>query len=283
MDSNRLKVVNDGIFGSANHQFTTVSNKLYLVTADLIYGGAVDGRILINEGQFGGSIYSRTDTMASFDKTFSIVFKAVSHITDIVLQNAFGTSGGFGSTGDFNFWDNVSIKEINPLALSIQMDGRTTFADDDEFSSHQFMRWRASSDNFITMSGGTNTGDGLRILFQNVARSVDDTIPTGVVYNEGILVPFNLSSRHGSTFVNGATDGTALTANTTPVSLPELETTDLNLGYDFMGTIGKFRVWSEDLTDAGIVEATEPSTEPSLQLTFDGSSTNSFTVLDWSE
>ena len=50
-----------------------------------------------------------------------------------------------------------------------------------------------------------------------------------------------------------------------------------------MGTIGKFRVWSEDLTDAGIVEATAPSTEPSLQLTFDGSSTNSFTVLDWSE
>ena len=120
-------------------------------------------------------------------------------------------------------------------------------------------------------------------MFQQVAGGVNDTIPTGVVYNEGILVPFNLSSRHGSTFINGATDGTALTANTTPTALPDLSSSNLQLGYDYMGTIGKFRVWSEDLTDAGIVEATEPSTEPSLQLTFDGSSTTSFTVLDWSE
>ena len=103
------------------------------------------------------------------------------------------------------------------------------------------------------------------------------------VYSSGINVPFNIASRHGSTFINGAVDGTALTANTTPIALPDLSATDLKLGYDFMGTIGKFRVWSDDLTDTGIATASAPSTEPSLQLTFDGSSTSSFTVLDWSE
>jgi hypothetical protein len=41
-------------------------------------------------------------------------------------------------------------------------------------------------------------------------------------------------------------------------------------------------MWDEDLTDAGITEATLPSTEPSLSLTFDGSE-NSFIILDWSE
>jgi hypothetical protein len=171
----------------------------------------------------------------------------------------------------------------NSTNMSIQIDGKITYADQDEFTAHQFMRWRASGSDFISIVGGTNTGDGLRVLFQQVAGGVNDTIPTGVVYNEGILVPFNLSSRHGSTFVNGAVDGTALTADTTVTALPDLSSTDLNLGYDFMGTIAQFRMWDEDLTDAGIVEATEPSTEPSLQLTFDGSSTNSFTVLDWSE
>ena len=205
---------------------------------------------------------------------FAHTFVATATTTSIALEvDLFGTA----------YFDNISVKEVNPLALSIQIDGKITYADQDEFTAHQFMRWRASGSDFISIVGGTNTGDGLRVLFQQVAGGVNDTIPTGVVYNEGILVPFNLSSRHGSTFVNGAVDGTALTADTTVTALPDLSSTDLNLGYDFMGTIAQFRVWDEGLTDAGIVEATEPSTEPSLQLTFDGLSTNSFTVLDWSE
>ena len=284
VDSNRLKIVNDGIFGSATHQFTTVSNKVYLVTADLIYGGAVDGRILINEGQFGGSIYSALDTMASFDKTFSIVFKAVSHLTNIVLQNAFGTSGGFGSTGGFNFWDNVSIKEINPLALSIQMDGRMTYADNSQLYEVSHYFWNINSSNRI-VSALQTTGSfiGKQLFEQRDAGEIDSVTGTNTDYSPGINVPFNISARHGSTFVNGSHEGTLLTANTTPTALPDLSSTNLLLGYIFMGTIAQFRVWDNDLTDAGIVEATEPSTEPSLQLTFDGSSTNSFTVLDWSE
>jgi len=96
-------------------------------------------------------------------------------------------------------------------------------------------------------------------------------------------VPINVSSRHGSTFVNLATDGTSYTANTTPTALPDLSSTDLNLADNYMGTISEFRVWDKDLGDAGIVEATNPSLEPSLSLTFEGTGTTSFTVSDWSE
>ena len=101
-------------------------------------------------------------------------------------------------------------------------------------------------------------------------------------YSPDTNVPFNIAARHGSTFINAAHEGTLLTANTTPTVLPALSATDLNLGYIFMGTIGEFRMWSDDLGDVGITEATLPSTEPSLSLTFDGSE-NSFIVLDWSE
>ena len=73
-----------------------------------------------------------------------------------------------------------------------------------------------------------------------------------------------------------------MTEDTTPVELPDLSATDLDLGFDYMGTIGTFRVWDQDLGDDGIVTATAPSLEPSLSLTFDGSGL-SFTVLDWSE
>jgi len=98
-----------------------------------------------------------------------------------------------------------------------------------------------------------------------------------------ILVPYNIASRHGSTFINAAVDGVALTANTTPTALPDLSSTDLTLAYDYMGTISEFRVWDRDITDNGLVEATNPSLEPSLSLEFSGLGTNSFTVSDWSE
>jgi hypothetical protein len=83
------------------------------------------------------------------------------------------------------------------------------------------------------------------------------------------------------TFINGAVDGVALTANTTPTNLPDLGATDLNLAYDYMGTVERFRVWGVDLGDTGIETATAPSLEPSLSLTFD-SSESSFVVDDWS-
>ena len=253
-----------------------VAGKFYQVTANAIqYSGA---------GPTFGVLTTRNGNIAAGSTATGVVGTNTKTFTATATTNYYVTFGSNVSVvGVSDIISSVSVKEINPLSVSIQIDGKITYADQDEFAAHQFMRWRASSSDFISIVGGTNTGDGLRVLFQQESGNVNDTIPTGVVYNEGTLVPFNLSSRHGSTFVNGAVDGTALTADTTPVALPDLSTTDLNLGYDFMGTIGQFRMWSEDLTDVGIVEATEPSTEPSLQLTFDGSSTNSFTVLDWSE
>jgi hypothetical protein len=90
-----------------------------------------------------------------------------------------------------------------------------------------------------------------------MANSVYDTVGSSdTSYSPDILVPFNIASRHGSTFVNGAVDGVALTADTTPVALPDLSATDLNLGYDFMGTIRTFRMWADDLGDTGLEQST---------------------------
>jgi hypothetical protein len=74
-------------------------------------------------------------------------------------------------------------------------------------------------------------------------------------YSPDTNVPFNIAARHGSTFINAAHEGTLLTANTTPTILPDLSATDLDLGQIFMGTIGQFRMWSDDLGDVGITEA----------------------------
>jgi hypothetical protein len=287
VDSNRLKVTNTGPFGQAIHTFPTVSGKTYLITADFIAGNAgnPDGYISVNEGQWGGVIYNGTSDGSSTDKSFSILFKATSHITKISLVNF------FGSAGDFNLWDNVSVKEINPLALSIQMDGKMTYADGSSSYSTghwtageaTWFRWSAASTEFLYAGQATVASrTGQMIVGQRtLGTSFSSTISAFDYFKPDINVPFNIATRHSSTFLNGAADGTALTA-ATPAGMPDLSNSNLDLGFEFMGTIAQFRVWDEDLGDAGIAEATEPSTEPSLSLTFDGSE-NSFIVLDWSE
>ena len=127
--------------------------------------------------------------------------------------------------------------------MSIQMDGKMT---GDTLTP---VRWLLDANNSILLETGTND-----FSFTQEAVGTVDTV-TGGSFTSGTNVSFNLATRNGSTFINGAISGTALTANTTPTALPNLSSTDLNLGFDFMGTIGQFRMWSDDLTDAGITEA----------------------------
>ena len=142
--------------------------------------------------------------------------------------------------------------------MSIQIDGKMTYADIGS-SNHTVLpwRWRLDSSNILyntVATAGTRTGQP-RFIQQQATSGYDEVLGANNVYSPNINVPFNLAGRYGSTFINGAHEGTLLTANTTPTALPDLSSTNLELGYIFMGTIGKFRVWNEDLTDTGIAEA----------------------------
>ena len=153
--------------------------------------------------------------------------------------------------------DNISVREITPLAVSIQMEGTMTYADEDSIANVVFTSWLESASNFIDQRLATNGARLGGAYFLQADGGIIDTVidaATGT-YSPGINVPFNISSRHGSTFINGAVDGTALTENTTPTALPDLSTTDMQIGSTFMGTIKTLRVWADDLTDEGIAEA----------------------------
>jgi len=141
--------------------------------------------------------------------------------------------------------------------VSIQIDGKMTYADDGFDNTVLPWRWRLDSSNILyntIATAGTRTGQP-RFIQRQATSGYDEVIGANNVYSPNFNVPFNLAGRYGSTFINGAHEGTLLTANTTPTALPDLSSTNLELGYIFMGTIGKFRVWDEDLTDAGIEEA----------------------------
>lgn len=140
--------------------------------------------------------------------------------------------------------------------MSIQMQGRMTYADTGVFTEVAPYQWRLDSNNRINLDLLTlSTRTGQFKFSQGSAGTFDSVDSATNAYSPGINVPFNIASRHGSTFINGAVDGVALTADTTPTALPDLSATDLQLAYDYMGTIKLFRMWSDDLADAGIAEA----------------------------
>ena len=140
--------------------------------------------------------------------------------------------------------------------MSIQMSGKMTYADTGELYEVAQYFWNLNSSNRIISALQTSGSfTGKQIFEQRANGVIDNVTGANAGYSPNINVPFNIASRHGSTFINGSHEGTLLTADTTPTALPDLSATDLALGYTFMGTIGKFRMWDEDLTDAGITEA----------------------------
>jgi surface protein len=139
--------------------------------------------------------------------------------------------------------------------MSIQMDGEMTYADEAAAAQLTLTRWYADASNYIILDVDTDTtATGEINANQNAAATLDTVVATAE-YTPGVNVAFNIASRHTSGAINIAKDGTAATANTTPTALPDLSATNLELGYDYMGTIGQFRMWDADLGDTGIAEA----------------------------
>jgi hypothetical protein len=142
-----------------------------------------------------------------------------------------------------------------------------TYADEDLAIQLSFAQWAADSNNRIRVYLATNSTNTGAVVFNQTASGTNEFVSSTNVYSPGINAPYNLASRHGSTFLNGAVDGTALTADTTPVALPDLSATNLQLAFNYMGCLKLFRMWDQDLGDTGIAAASEG--EPSSYLLWD--------------
>lgn len=140
--------------------------------------------------------------------------------------------------------ENISWPAGDELSIHIQ--GRMTG------QNSEFVRWRLDASNYISLSSGTTDFT----FTQSEGGTVDSV--TGGSFTSGTNVSFNVASRNGSTFINGAVDGTALTANTTPTTFPDLETTNLELAYSGGSMVIKeVSLWDVNITDAGTEDATD--------------------------
>jgi hypothetical protein len=245
---------------------SVTSGKVYAISFDI--SGLSGGNPTVS---WAGSNLVQITADGSYEEY--VVATASNHTLQFSGQNA------------IYYVDNISVREINPLSVSIGMEGRMTYADEDALGVITFWDWKLSnSDNLSTNFDTRGSDTGQPYITMKTNNNGNIIVGPSQAYAPDIFVPFNISARYGSTFINGGVDGSLMnTAINHTDGLPDLSSTDLNLAYDYMGTISEFRVWDKDLGDDGIVEATNPSLEPSLSLTFEGVGTNSFTVSDWSE
>jgi surface protein len=287
-----------GVASSDGTQVSRSSLYAFPLTVGKVYEFSMEvssvtaGNVRLRNGIGGSEVYIADQSSAG---TYTGIATVVGGVTLVVDADA-----------DFvGSIDNISVREINPLSVSIQMDGRMTYADNDVGASATFVTAGSfvtgttyvietvGTTNFTAIGAEANTvgtvftatgagsGDGTALPMTaqlakwggvGMALDTHDTATGGFVFTTddgnteyvetsdtaltpGVLVPFNISSRHGSTFVNGAVDGVALTADTTPTALPDLSNTDLEIAKDFMGTIGTFRQFAGDIGDTGLEEA----------------------------
>ena len=144
----------------------------------------------------------------------------------------------------------------SPDAMSFAIKGRMSYIDDDT-TEDQFLQWEFNGSNriewFLRFAGGI---DGSVRFAQAAGTDGLGTINSANdAYSQGVDVPFSLAARHGAAFINGAVNGALLTEDNSTSALPDLSETDLELANDFNGFIEEFRMWPEDIADAGIEAA----------------------------
>ena len=255
--SQRLKVEAIGVGYTATYQFSATVGKVYKIVATLEADAA---NSVSNSARIRGTNVAGGDLQVTSNGTAQTIVKYWTATSSTVsLRPSAASSGTWGAAGDIAYFDNISVKEVESPAVSIQMEGKMTYFDQHIAYEVVPYFWNVDTANRILaylLTSGSNTG---RLYFEQRAGGstdeIDHVFGNPNSYAPGINVPFKIAARHGATFVNGAIEGTALTVNTTPTVLPDLSSTNFELGFTYMGTIGKFVVWNEDIGDTGIASA----------------------------
>jgi hypothetical protein len=140
--------------------------------------------------------------------------------------------------------------------MTIAIEGEMTYADTNVDPETIFVRWASGGNDFIRFVLQTNAGFSGAVRVEQRNAGVNDFVRADT-YSPGVNVPFNIASRNTSSDINGAVDGTALTADTTPTALPDLSATDFEIAPTGVINIKSLRILGGyGATDAELEAAT---------------------------
>lgn len=184
--------------------------------------------------------------------------------------------GGAPTNGSYLEIDNVSLKEIKPLAVSISMEGKVNYGDKDAYNTVEFYRWYKDATNFLTMSLTTNSSfEGRYIGIHEAKNDYQQVTPSVDTVEPGVNRPYTVACRYSLNDLRMAEQGIVYNSNTAVTHLADLSNSNFELARIYSGTIKNFRIWAEDIGETGLVDATKPSTTTSLDWEFDTQQTSS--------
>lgn len=196
-------------------------------------------------------LYAGQDNIASvFDRLERIATSAVPTTTAI---DAIGGASAFAGP--------TSVIAVSGGILSMPTDGVSfvqkgimTYADEGLVTQGIFMVWDLDGSNSIYDYFKTDSGTG-ELVTRQIEGSVGVSVNSHIsAYIPGTNVPFSVASYHTSSAINGAHEGTLLTANLTPTALPDLSSTDIQLWPKLMGYIDHWMMYNDNIEDAGVLE-----------------------------
>lgn len=210
-------------------------------------------------------IAGSTDVTVPQNTVGIMYFTANSTTSSLQIQAA-------ASSGAVVDIDNISVKSLSmPTALSIAIKGGITYADTGQGTSGGgqggevvFASWlTGGGTDYIETALSTATArTGEMVFHQRSSAGLGAEIKVDSaddIYSPGVNVLFNIASYHstGPVGINGAVDGAALTANTTPTALPDLTTADLQImPVGDGGYISHIILYAAGLGDIGLEELT---------------------------
>jgi hypothetical protein len=193
----------------------------------------------------------RESTDSSSTGIQTLIFEAT--VTDPIIGLSLNALNATAKVTD------VSVREINPVALSYAIEGRIT-ANDDTGDIMTLSQWKENNtqriDTKIRWNGSYQGNVQVNTYNGPSPYSADESVGSHSV-SDGVLSPYNIAWRHTSSTLQAASSGSAISTTGTPNDgVVDLSAADMTLGTDYMGTISHVRQWNEDIGETGIEEAT---------------------------
>jgi hypothetical protein len=236
--------------------FTVTPGKMYKVEIDLTVTPTGSGTL---KAQFWGGGGGDTDPVGSSGtgegyKSTPNAGIYTWYIIPTINRSRVGLISAGGWDGTIN---SFSVKEVEPYAISSHMKGTLNYNDFGANSAATFWIRQQYSTTYMHLKLSTQTGRQGQV---SGSWRTGGTLPgsTGPdsSYYPGINVPYNISIRHTAAYTQLAVDGTSMAAgnntSTNPhVGMPALSGIDLQIAYNYMGTIDTFTMWGEDIGATG--------------------------------
>ena len=155
--------------------------------------------------------------------------------------------------------DQFTIAAANMPYSATGMSGaftcRSTYADTDNAAEQTLFDWRVDADNRITLTldtAGANTG-AMTLTVLNGGTSV--SVSATEQLTAGVDVPARVAWRVTPSEINLAVFGVVETAVANTAGVPDLSAADASVFEDFNGIADRVLLWSSDIGDSGLDEA----------------------------